>query len=188
VLSDGEPRSVISEYQRLAFAASGTESLLEAEDSDQLVRCISISFHSSEQPDSIRTGYPMTARLGYRAKARMRDVVFRVSFYWPSGYICAQLTNESSGSALTLEPGSGCVEFYCPLLPMVPGLYRVDVSIETAGRELDARQRCATLFVHAGKPVVGDFYIDNSWSIEPNPTNPTPGSPSAGTNTTKANQ
>jgi ABC-type polysaccharide/polyol phosphate transport system ATPase subunit len=165
VLADGEPRSVIGQYQQMTFADSGVATTFEEQAPEQPAHCVSISFHSSESPDSIRTGYPMTARLGYRAATRVRDVVFRVSFYWPSGYICAQLTNESSGSALTLEPGSGVVEFQCPLLPMVPGLYRVDVAIETEGRELDARQRCATLFVQAGKAAVGDFYIENAWGI-----------------------
>jgi ABC-type polysaccharide/polyol phosphate transport system ATPase subunit len=166
LISDGEPRSVISQYQKLAFDAAGSTSFLEEENLGRSARCVSISFHSNDAGDAVRTGYPMTVRLGYRAAQRITDVVFRVSFYWPSGYICAQLTNESSGQALAVEPGSGVIEFQCPLLPMVPGLYRVDVAIETEGCELDSRQRCATLFVQAGKPVMGDFYIENAWTVD----------------------
>ena len=107
----------------------------------------------------------MIARVGYRAASYIPGVIVRISLYWPSGYLCAQLTNESSGPRLTLEPGTGAIEFQCPILPVVPGLYRIDVGIETNGREIDMRQRCATLCVEAGKPVSGDFYIENAWSI-----------------------
>jgi hypothetical protein len=50
-------------------------------------------------------------------------------------------------------------------LPVVPGLYRIDVGIEVNGKEIDARQRCATLRVDPGKPVFGDFHIENEWSV-----------------------
>jgi hypothetical protein len=51
------------------------------------------------------------------------------------------------------------------VLPVVPGFYRVDLEIASKGRELDARQRCATLCVEPGKAVSGDFYIESTWSI-----------------------
>jgi hypothetical protein len=51
------------------------------------------------------------------------------------------------------------------VLPVVPGLYRVDVEIEAEGVEIDSRQRCATLCVEAGKGASGDFYIDNTWAV-----------------------
>jgi ABC-type polysaccharide/polyol phosphate transport system ATPase subunit len=163
VLMEGAPRAVIDQYQKMTFADQGASMPAEA-DPGKLSECISISFHSPDS-DSIRTGYPMVARLGYRAAAHIENATFRISFYWPSGYLCAQLTNESSGANLVLEAGSGVIEFHCPTLPVVPGLYRVDVGVETNGRELDLRQRAATLVVEAGVPAIGDFYIENAWSI-----------------------
>jgi len=164
VLLDGEPRSVIDQYQKRSFADS-TATMTAEMHPQQPARCASISFHTPESSDSIRTGYPMIARLGYRATERIPDPVFRISLFWPSGYLCAQLTSESSGAGLSLEPGAGTVEFQCPVLPVVPGLYRVDVAIETHGRLLDEQQRCATLFVQAGKPAAGDFFIENACII-----------------------
>jgi len=163
ILMDGTPRTVIDQYQHMAFAGQGT-SLDEGLDPNKPAECTSISFSSPESPDCVRTGYPMIARLGYRASQRIPGVVFRISLYWPSGYLCAQLTNESSGPGLTLEPGVGIIEFQCPVLPVVPGLYRIDLSIETNGCEVDLRQRCATLCVDSGKPASGDFYIENRWT------------------------
>jgi ABC-type polysaccharide/polyol phosphate transport system ATPase subunit len=165
VVLDGPPRSVIHDYQQMTFASAGSSAAQH--DPEKRAECVSASFSSTDPSDLIRTGYPMMARLSYRANARVSDAIFRMSLYWPSGYLCAQLTNESSGPPLDLEPGSGTIEFYCPTLPVVPGFYRIDLAIETNGRELDLRQRCATLCVEAGKPVSGDFYIDNTWSIRP---------------------
>jgi hypothetical protein len=163
LVMDGAPRAVIDRYQQMAFANDQTP---EREfDPEKKAECLSISFSAPESSGSIRTGYPMIARLCYQAAEFVPDVVFRISVYWPSGYLCAQLTNESSGSALQLEPGAGVIEFQCPVLPVVPGFYRVDLAIETNGRELDLKQRCATLCVESGKPASGDFYIENVWSI-----------------------
>jgi len=164
VLLDGAPRAVIDQYQRMTFADQAASDLAEG-DPGKLAECTSISFHSPDS-DSVRTGHPMVARLGYRATSRVDGAVFRISFYWPSGYICAQLTNDSSGAELVLEQGTGTIEFDCPTLPVVPGLYRVDVGVETNGRELDLRPRAATLVVEAGVPAVGDFYIENAWTVQ----------------------
>jgi ABC-type polysaccharide/polyol phosphate transport system ATPase subunit len=165
VLLDGAARTVIDRYQQMTFASSGSSA--GEHDPEKRAECVGASFSSHDCSEPIRTGYPMIARLSYRANAPVTDAIFRISLYWPSGYLCAQFTNESSGPPLYLEPGPGTIEFHCPMLPVVPGLYRVDLAIETNGRELDLQQRCATLCVEAGKPVSGDFYIENAWSIRP---------------------
>ena len=128
-------------------------------------RCTGISFSAPESPEGIRTGYPLLARLAYKAFKHVPDAVFRVSIYWPSGYLCAQLTTESLSGGFQLEPGTGVIEFQCPTLPVVPGLYRVDLAIESKGLEIDVRQRCATLRVEPGKIAYGDFLIENTWKI-----------------------
>jgi ABC-type polysaccharide/polyol phosphate transport system ATPase subunit len=168
ILSDGPPRQVIDEYQQMTFA---DQAMSADEDKDKNnatgipARCTGISFSAPESPEGIRTGYPLKARLAYKAFKNVPDAVFRVSIYWPSGYLCAQLTTESMSGGLQLEPGTGIVEFQCPMLPVVPGLYRVDLAIESKGLEIDVRQRCATLRVDPGKIAYGDFYIENTWKI-----------------------
>jgi len=107
----------------------------------------------------------MVARLGYRASRTIADVVFRISIYWPSGYLCAQLSTESSEGGIRLEAGAGVIEFQCPVLPVVPGLYRVDLAIEANGQEINVQERCATLRVEPGKIASGDFYFENSWKV-----------------------
>jgi ABC-type polysaccharide/polyol phosphate transport system ATPase subunit len=165
VTMDGAPRAIIDQYQKMAFADLETSTSVEA-DSEKPARCVGVSFSSIGPDEPIRTGYPMTARLRYCASEHIHNAIFRISFYWPSGYLCAQLTNEAPGQvALTIEPGEGMIDFLCPALPVVPGLYRVDVGIEVKGRAIDVRQRCTMLSVAPGKTVLGDFYIENSWTL-----------------------
>ncbi|SRR6266851_1860060 len=164
VLMDGPARSVIDEYQRMTFAGEGTP-VEDESGSETTARCTSVSFSSPDSPASARTGYSMVARLGYRASRTIADVVFRISIYWPSGYLCAQLSTESSEGGIRLEAGAGVIEFQCPVLPVVPGLYRVDLAIEANGQEINVQERCATLRVEPGKIASGDFYIENSWKV-----------------------
>ena len=122
ILSDGPPRQVIDEYQQMTFAGQDS-SADEDKDNETGIpaRCTGISFSAPESPEGIRTGYPLVARLAYKAFKNVPDAVFRVSIYWPSGYLCAQLTTESLSGGFHLEPGTGIIEFQCPTLPVVPG-------------------------------------------------------------------
>jgi len=166
VLMDGPARSVIDEYQEMTFAGEGMP-VEDESGSETTARCTSVSFSSPDAPGCVRTGYSMVARLGYRAARRISDVVFRISMYWPSAYLCAQLSTESSEGGFCLEAGAGVIEFECPVLPIVPGLYRVDLAIEVKGQEINVQERCATLRVEPGKIASGDFYIENSWKALP---------------------
>src|ERR1700693_1730282 len=166
ILSDGPPRQVIEQYQQMTFAGqdmSADEDKDKDNDTGTPAKCTGISFSAPESPEGIRTGYALVARLAYQASKSIPDAVFRVSIYWPSGYLCAQLTTESKSGGYLLAPGSGTIEFRCPKLPIVPGLYRVDLAIESNGHEIDLRPRCATLRIEPGEIVYGDFYIENTW-------------------------
>jgi len=169
VLMDGPARRIIDEYQEMSFGGEGATSSDES-GCDTPAVCTSVSFSSPHPPDAVRTGYPMLARVGYRAAKTLANVVFRVSIYWPSGYLCTQLSNDSAVGGLLLEPGIGIIEFECPVLPIVPGLYRIDLAIEVSGQEINTLQRCATLRVEPGRVVSGDFYIENTWKIVTNPS------------------
>ena len=59
-------------------------------------------------------------RVSYEAGLSVEDVVFTVSFVWPSGYLCTELVSCSS----TLVAGPGYVVFDCPVLAMQRGCIR----------------------------------------------------------------
>lgn len=167
LVMDGVPREVVDTYQKTSFSTVHLGDKRPRE-SKKLAECMGIAFSGADAATPVRTGYPMLATFSYRATDLVRAAVVRISFYWPSGYLCAQLTNESCGSDFTLEPGCGEITFECPVLPIQPGLYRVDLTIESQRKEVDSQLRCATLCVEAGKSGLGDFYIENSCSLRMN--------------------
>lgn len=160
----GTPRKVIDEYATMGFA--GPEGLVPGEPaSEKPAECCGISFISGDSSPNIRSGYRMIARLSYRASQSLSNVTFKISVYWPSGYLCFELATHSANATLDIQPGAGTVEFCCPIVSFQPGLYRVDVTIESNGYVIDRRQRCATLHVDVGKVTLGDFYMDHTWRI-----------------------
>jgi hypothetical protein len=155
---------VIDEYQQITFGGED-EAIDEDADTAAAARCTRIEFSAPDSPFGIRTGYPLVVRLSYKALRPVPDAVFRISLYWPSGYLCSQLTTESVKGGRQLEAGTGVVEFQCPELPVVAGVYRIDLSIESKGLEIDCRQRFAALRVDPGKIAYGDFYIESAWTM-----------------------
>ncbi len=166
VLMSGSPADVIEHYERIAMSVE--EPIYVGAGADaKLAECQNLAFTSEDSDQSVRTGYPMIARFGFRAHEILDDVVFNILFYWPSGYLCAQLTTSLSDPHLRIGRGSGIVEFHCPVLEVQPGLYRVDVAIESNGVSIDSQRRCSVLRVHPGKSVLGDFYMDTVWRMLP---------------------
>jgi ABC-type polysaccharide/polyol phosphate transport system ATPase subunit len=164
VIMIGTPTDVIDRYQRMGLDKEDGYHL-EMDAGQKSASCSHISFAAANQEEPVRTGYPMFARLRFRASEVLEKVVFNILIYWPSGYLCAQLTTALADPLLRIEPGSGEVEFCCPVLEIQPGLYRVDISIESNGNCIDRQERCALLRVDPGKVVFGDFYIDAVWRI-----------------------
>jgi ABC-type polysaccharide/polyol phosphate transport system ATPase subunit len=157
----GSPRKVIDQYLTLGFAYQ-ENATVGSPGSAKLADCRGVSFIPDGSGTDVRTGYPMIARLSYHASTNLSNVTFRISVYWPSGYLCSEM---ATNSPVEIPAGPGKVEFYCPILPFQPGLYRVDVAVERNEYILDRRQRCAMLRVDPGKAMLGDFYFEHTWKI-----------------------
>ena len=155
----GSPRDVIEEYSRAAYAVMSWSS--EAFDVAELIK---VRF---ERPGGgpIQTGEPMAAHVSFLLKVPTRDPIITISFYWPSGYLCTQLTSAGSCKDRALQDGLVSVDFVCPVLTMQRGLYRADIAIES-GSELIAHWRCCSLLrVEPGKIIGGDFYLEHSCNM-----------------------
>jgi homopolymeric O-antigen transport system ATP-binding protein len=160
LLLSASPRKVIDEYLDLTFTP-GSAAPSPHFESSQLAEFVSLKFVNPEG-GSIRTGAPMSSQIMYRVSDFIENATICVSLYWPSGWLCAQLTTASKLPALTLRPGEAAIEFFCPTLALQRGSYTVDVSIERDGELIDRRSRCAMLRVDPGVPALGDLYLDHS--------------------------
>ena len=159
VAGEGTPRDVIEKYQ-ISAAKRVPSSSLNLEDGAVALHGVSFIGRDGAPP---RTGHPLNVRVSYEAGLSVEDVVFTVSFVWPSGYLCTELVSCSS----TLVAGPGYVVFDCPVLAMQRGLYTVDLTIATAaGRVLARRVRAAPFRVDPGLIVQGDFHMPHTSKLE----------------------
>ena len=159
VAGDGTPRDVIEKYQ-ISAAKRVPNSSLNLDDGAVALHGVSFVGRDGAPP---RTGDPLNVRVSYEAGLSVEDVVFTVSFVWPSGYLCTELVSCSS----TLVAGPGYVVFDCPVLAMQRGLYTVDLTIATAaGRVLARRVRAAPFRVDPGLIVQGDFHMPHTSKLE----------------------
>ena len=157
IVCEGIPSVVTAEYQHSTLLIS--DSPASSATLSRTVECTKFSYRgeTGAEDEPVRTGDCMMVRLNYLAHTALDNVVFNVYLYWPSGYLCTQLSTAQSGTSVA--KGTGQIEFLCPFVNLRPGLYLVDVSAERPPEVMDWRHRCAILRVDAGSSVLGDFYM-----------------------------
>jgi hypothetical protein len=153
----GSPRHVIEEYSRTAYAAMSWSV------SSSVAKLTRVCF-SGPGGGPVRTGEPMSAQVDFLLREPVQDPVVNISIYWPSGYLCTQLTSAGSCRHQALH-GLISADFACPVLTMQRGLYRIDISIETGSEIIGDWRCCSLLRVDPGKIVLGDFYLEHSCNM-----------------------
>jgi homopolymeric O-antigen transport system ATP-binding protein len=163
IVREGRPNDVTLEYQRSTLLASDPPE--HAKRVSRKIECTRFSYQSANRAvgDPVRPGEAMIVRVNYVAHETVPDVVFNVYLYWPSGYLCTQLTTGNRGALV--QKGSGCVEFFCPIVNLRPGMFLVDVAAERYPEVIDWRHRCAALRVDEGPVVLGDLHMPHEHSI-----------------------
>jgi len=163
IVYEGSPRDATLEYHRRSLQTPEVPAHLQ--DASRVIECTHFSYRSTPESEdhTVRTGEPMVVEVAYVAHETVPDVVFNVYLYWPSGYLCTQLTTGDQGC--TIEKGAGRVTFSCPVLILRPGLFLVDIAAERYPEVLDWRHRCAILRVDEGPIVLGDLHMPHEHRI-----------------------
>jgi len=163
IVREGKPRDVIPEYQKSSVVSSDAPP--SAGKVSRVVKCIGFSHGSrdGQNPEFVRTGEPMTMTVYYEASRPMQGLMVSVYLYWPTGYLCTQISTDLEG--FDVDEGAGCIEFECPVVNLRQGLYLIDVAIERPPEVIDRRHRCAYLRVDPGEqPSIGDLYMAHTWT------------------------
>jgi ABC-type polysaccharide/polyol phosphate transport system ATPase subunit len=163
IVCEGNPQDVTLEYQRSTHLDSSPPA--HAQQASREIECTGFSYESAagSADDSVRTGGAMIVKIDYVAHEIVSDAVFNVYLYWPSGYLCTQLTTGETG--ITVAKGPGCVHFFCPIVNLRPGLFLVDIAVERYPEVIDWRHRCATLRVNQGPVILGDLHMQHEHCI-----------------------
>jgi ABC-type polysaccharide/polyol phosphate transport system ATPase subunit len=158
IVTEGNPHDVIEVY------AASTQAGFRARQRDEPAGPAAITglTMGAIGAGAVRTGEPFRCCVSYLARTPLEGVMVRVSFYWPSGYLCTELVSDPN---LRLEYGPGRVEFECPVLTMQRGIYSVDLCLERCGEILERLPRAGVLRVGVGRIVQGDFYMAHSTRV-----------------------
>ena len=172
VLMDGPTNDVIAEYERILFHLTpstphGDPIIAKPQDAE----VISLTFYdaSNNQTNSSRTGDSLRAVVRYNVTKPIDDAVIEVYFYSIFGNMHSHFSTSTDGQPLTLSPGTGAVEFYCPEVALEAATFNVDVGIKRRGSraaEFVDCKRAAVLNVVIGKKVVGAFHTPHSWRLD----------------------
>jgi ABC-type polysaccharide/polyol phosphate transport system ATPase subunit len=168
IVRGGPPREVIEAYQTAAGFSSGYAASV-APSGSGAAEIRALSFHDAEgrvRP-TFKTGEPLTARVEFEAHAHVPDAVIDVLFYSPDRVVHCELTTEAGGRRLSLEPGRGVVEFSCPGLGLLPGIYYTDVAVKERGafESIHVQAGSTTLRVEPGEVVRGHFLMAQRWRL-----------------------
>lgn len=115
--------------------------------------------------NSFTTAGPLRARISYIATEPLFDVEAGLFFLSVDGRVLAQFSNRFLGQRLDIAVGPGVVEFTCPSLGLLPGVYYIDTAFENiaVSETHDWQHRCATIKVEAKEGIRGEFAMSHSF-------------------------
>jgi hypothetical protein len=83
---------------------------------------------------------------------RLRRLHTRCITNVDGGYLCSELSTACIGSQPDVPPSSGMVEFCCPVPALQPGLYDLDLTLESPGISvIDTHLICSVCRLTLGK-------------------------------------
>jgi lipopolysaccharide transport system ATP-binding protein len=172
MVMDGPTDKVIAEYERMLFnltpsAPHGDPIIAHP----QAAEIISLSFYNSSnrKTTSFQTGDSLRAVIEYKVTEPIQDAMLEVYFYSIFGNLHCHFSTLTEGERLSLLPGIGIVEFFCPELSLEAATFNVDVGIKRRGSraaEFIDCKRAAVLNVTIGKRILGAFHMPHSWNID----------------------
>jgi ABC-type polysaccharide/polyol phosphate transport system ATPase subunit len=155
----GSPRAVVEEYSRTAYV-----SISERSGTSGSAKLVAVHFKGLDG-GATRTGEPMAVHVSVQLGKPVPEPTLTISLFWPSGYICTQLTSAGSRPPQSFYDGLVSFEFFCPVLTMQRGLYRVDIAISRGNEIIGNWNCCSLLRVDLGEIIAGDFYLQHSCRI-----------------------
>jgi ABC-type polysaccharide/polyol phosphate transport system ATPase subunit len=168
IAASGPAREVIDKYQSAAELSKGSKSSATLAGTNA-AEILALSFCDEEGQTRpvFKTGEPLMARIEFEAHAPVNDAVFDIFFHSPGGESRCEFTTEVSGERLSLSPGRGAIEFFCPELGLLPGIYYTDVAVKERGgvESIHFQGQSTMLRVDIGKVVRGDFYLPHQWCL-----------------------
>lgn len=167
LIADGNPNEVVKEYMNVAARAVSASASSSPSTISKTAEVQAITFPDIVEGDestALRTGKPARIQVHYVAHTRHTDVVLNLSFVTQEGKWLCQLSTLESSQQFDFETGVGIIEFYCPALALMPGVYYLAAAIRhrqaPPGNTIDYRPNFMMVRIGAGdRTHHGRFYM-----------------------------
>jgi hypothetical protein len=167
IVMTGSPGEVIAEYQRLPGTGTQNVAASQFDDGTAVIDALTLHDLDGRVAPTVRTGSPLVFRVTFTVRAPLEDAAFEVVFSNADSQIISEFSTENSGTRLSLGVGEGVLEFTCPEIGLLPGLYYAAVCIKRRGEPeaIHWQYGAATVRVDPGKIVRGGFYMPHRWEL-----------------------
>lgn len=176
IVADGAPHESIAAYTQAALEAQTSasshappEELAQLASKRKAVEITLLSFCNAQGKEKSvsHTGDALSARIKFVVRETIPDAILNIIFYTADREVQCQFSTELSGEMLTLEPGECEIEFFCPEVGLLPGIYYTDIAVAQRGAPdyIDCRYQSTMLRIDPGKIVLGKFYLPHTWRL-----------------------
>ena len=169
LIAEGDPATVVGQYRaRLAGTASPLG--LGARWGNGLVRIERVQTIGPDGPGpTVRTGDPLSIRIAFSAETPVARPVVGLAIRKHDGTLVTGPNTRMCGFPIAELSGSGAVEYRVPHVPLLPGTYRLAVSIydEALLNAYDHWEGCADLTVLEGGTLerFGVVTFEGEWRV-----------------------
>ena len=167
IVMTGAPAEVIAEYQRLPGTGTQNVTASQFDDGTAVIEALTLHDLDGRVAPAVRTGSPLVFRVACSVRAPIVDAACEIVFSNADSQIISEFSTENSGATLSLDAGDGVLEFTCPEIGLLPGLYYAAVCIKRRGEPeaIHWQYGAATVRVDPGKIVRGGFYMTHRWEL-----------------------
>jgi hypothetical protein len=178
VVADGPALEVINTYREAGRTRTGAETDPSPDiHASREVRLTSVDCldRHGDTTNVLQTGEPATFRLHYEVQAPVRDARFEIYAFTMidgrNGPWFQLITSAEGAPGITLQPGTGTIEFSVDEVGLLPGICSVSARVahrdHPPGRNIDWLGQCLTLRIEPGRRLRGTFYLPHRWRMLP---------------------
>jgi hypothetical protein len=113
---------------------------------DLRIEAVRVCDGALQTTERVPAGGAMVVEVTYRARRRIERPVIRIGIDRMDGLICHVATTESDGSALPVLEGHGAFRLRYPALNLLPGAYRLNVTVREPGAIVPLENRRPAAF------------------------------------------
>lgn len=145
LVTGGKPVDVISQYHRLLVGSNDFKVRQENESPGEIeliangknrwgskeIEITGVDFldGNEKKSDCQQTNEPLHIRIHYKTRGKVDKPVFGIAIYTESGVHITGPNTKKQHFSIESAQGVGCIDYYTPSLPLLPGTYLVSVAV-----------------------------------------------------------